>query len=221
MSLSRGVRGDIRAALEHDPAARNVLQVVVFYPGFHARLFHRLAHALWKRRVPFFPRFIAHVTRFFTAIEIHPGAQIGERFFIDHGVGVVIGETTKIGDDVVIYQGVTLGGVSMHKEKRHPTIGNGVVIGAGAKLVGAIEIGANTKIGAGSVVTIDAPPNATVVGVPGRIVAIHRSDTGTVERLPDPVGERLKKLEEDVARLENSLNKLKQKERRKGTGETC
>jgi serine O-acetyltransferase len=202
MSLVSSFKRDIKAVFEHDPAAINTLEVLLAYPGFHARQFHRLAHTLYRWRVPFFPRLISHIGRFCTGIEIHPGAKIGEGFFIDHGMGVVIGETAEIGENVVLYQGVTLGGTSLQKVKRHPTLGNNVVVGVGAKLIGDITIGENSKIGAGSVVVTSVPANATVVGVPGRVVAIRNPDTDTVERLPDPVGERLDALDMKVAELE-------------------
>ena len=208
MGLLKSIRRDIRAALEHDPAARNAWQVVFVYPGFYARQFHRMEHTLWNWHIPVLPRLMAHITRFLTGIEIHPGARIGEGFFIDHGMGVVIGETAEIGDGVSLYQGVTLGGTSMQKAKRHPTLGNNVVIGAGAKIIGAITIGDNSKIGAGSVVTNTVPPHATVVGVPGRVVEIRYPDTDTVEKLPDPVWEKLQYLEGEIAELEKRLADL-------------
>ena len=195
----------MQAVFEHDPAAKNVFEVFFAYPGFHARQFHRVAHTLWKWRVPFFPRLISHISRFFTGVEIHPGAKIGEGFFIDHGMGVVIGETSEIKDNVALYQGVTLGGTSLLKKKRHPTLGNNVVVGAGSKLIGAITIGDNVKVGAGSVVITSVPANATVVGVPGRVVEIRNPDTDTVEKLPDPVWEKIQMLEKKVARLEKAL----------------
>ena len=206
MSFVSSLKGDIKAVFEHDPAAVNTLEVLLAYPGFHARQFHRLAHTLYRWRVPFFPRLISHIGRFCTGIEIHPGAKIGEGFFIDHGMGVVIGETAEIGENVVLYQGVTLGGTSRQKVKRHPTLGNNVVVGVGAKLIGDITIGENSKIGAGSVVVTSVPANATVVGVPGRVVAIRNPDTDTMERLPDPVGERLDALDMKVAELERRLD---------------
>jgi serine O-acetyltransferase len=208
VGLLKSIRRDIRAALEHDPAARNAWQVVFVYPGFYARQFHRMEHTLWNWHIPVLPRLMAHITRFLTGIEIHPGARIGEGFFIDHGMGVVIGETAEIGDGVSLYQGVTLGGTSMQKTKRHPTLGNNVVIGAGAKIIGAITIGDNSKIGAGSVVTNTVPPHATVVGVPGRVVEIRYPDTDTVEKLPDPVWEKLQYLEGEIAELEKRLADL-------------
>jgi len=205
MSLIANIRKDIKAARERDPAAVSTLQILLAYPGFHARQFHRLAHTLHRRRIKVLPRLVSHVSRFLTGIEIHPGAKIGEGFFIDHGMGVVIGETAEIGDNVTLYQGVTLGGTSQQRTKRHPTLGNNVVVGVGAQLIGNITIGDNTKVGAGSVVINSVPANATVVGVPGRVVAIRNPDTDTVERLPDPVGEKLASLERRVIELEKRL----------------
>ena len=185
------IRDDIRATIARDPAARSVVEVVLFYPGFHARVAHRFAHALHRRGFPLIPRGIMHVARFVTGIEIHPGATIGPRFFIDHGMGVVIGETAEIGADVMLYQGVTLGGTSTRRIKRHPTLRDRVVVGAGAKVIGAIEVGENARIGAGSVVVTNVPANATVIGVPGHIVAFHDDSNGAIQRLPDPEWERL------------------------------
>jgi len=209
MSLLRAIKEDIQAALERDPAARGPLEVVLAYPGFHARQIHRLAHALHRRGVPLLPRLISHVNRWLTGIEIHPGARIGRRFFIDHGMGVVIGETTVIGDDCHLYQGVTLGGTSTQRTKRHPTLGNGVIVGAHAAIIGAVTIGDGARIGAGSVVVTNVPPHATVVGVPGHIVAYRRpGDNDTIERLPDPEWDRLQQLEQRVALLEARLAAL-------------
>jgi serine O-acetyltransferase len=207
MNLIKSIRSDIRAVFEHDPAAKNGWEIFFLYPGFHARQFHRLSHTLWNWHWPFFPRFVSHLGRFFTGIEIHPGAKIGEGFFIDHGMGVVIGETSEIGNNVAIYQGVTLGGTSLLKKKRHPTLGDNVVVGSGAKLIGAITIGNDVKIGAGSVVVTSVPPHTTVVGVPGRVVEVRNPDTETVEKLPDPVGEKLQALERRVSELEAKLKK--------------
>ena len=207
MSLFSSIRNDIRNIYQNDPAARNIFEILFAYPGFHARQSHRLAHTLFRWHVPFFPRYISHISRFLTGIEIHPGAKLGEAVFIDHGMGVVIGETAEVGDFVTIYQGVTLGGTSLQKVKRHPTLGNHVVVGVGAKVIGAITIGENTKIGAMAVVTKSVPPNATVVGNPGRIVAVHDPDTDTVMRLPDPVGEKIDNLEKRIAELESKLNR--------------
>ena len=213
MKLIRSIRRDVQAVFEHDPAAKNAWEIFFAYPGFHARQFHRLSHTLWNWHVPFFPRFISHLGRFFTGIEIHPGAKIGEGFFIDHGMGVVIGETSEIGDNVALYQGVTLGGTSLLKKKRHPTLSNNVVVGAGSKLIGAITIGENVKVGAGSVVVTSVPPHATVVGVPGRVVEIRNPDTETVEKLPDPVWEKIEALEKRVAELEMKLKDAQAKKR--------
>lgn len=201
MGVLQEIRADIHAAMEHDPAARNAAEVALFYPGFHARLAHRLANALHRRGVPLLPRGIMHVARFLTGIEIHPGATIGRRFFIDHGMGVVIGETTEIGDDVMLYQGVTLGGTSTRRVKRHPTLRDRVVVGAGAKVIGAIEVGENARIGAGSVVVTNVPANATVVGVPGHIVAFRDDSNGAIQRLPDPEWERLNEMDRRMQEL--------------------
>ena len=208
MSLLEAVREDIRAAMDRDPAARNAAEVLLFYPGFHARLAHRAANALHRRGVPLLPRGIMHVARFLTGIEIHPGATIGRRFFIDHGMGVVIGETAEIGDDVMLYQGVTLGGTSTQRIKRHPTLRDRVVVGAGAKVIGGIEVGENARIGAGSVVVTNVPPNATVVGVPGHIVAFHDDSNGAIQRLPDPEWERLNELDRKVQELHDLVEHL-------------
>ena len=205
MSLITSIRKDIKAVFDHDPAAVSTLEVLLTYPGFHARQFHRLAHTLFRWHIPLLPRLISSISRFFTGIEIHPGARIGEGFFIDHGMGVVIGETSEIGDNVTLYQGVTLGGTSHQRAKRHPTLGNNVVVGVGSGLIGDIIIGDNAKVGAGSVVVTSVPADATVVGVPGRVVAIRNPDTDTVERLPDPIGEKLESLERRVAELEEHL----------------
>jgi serine O-acetyltransferase len=210
MPLLAEIRDDVRAALDRDPAARSWLEVVLLYPGFHARLAHRLAHALYCRRVPLVPRGIMHVARFFTGIEIHPGARIGPRFFIDHGMGVVIGETAEIGADVTLYQGVTLGGTSTRRVKRHPTLGDNVVVGAGGKVIGAVEIGENTRIGAGSVVVTNVPANATVVGVPGHIVAFRDESNSTIQRLPDPEWERLNELDRRVQEMHDLVEHLEE-----------
>lgn len=205
MSLIASIKNDIKTIYRCDPAANNTWEIIFAYPGFHARQYHRLAHTLHRRHIPFFPRLISHIGRFCTGIEIHPGAKLGEGFFIDHGMGVVIGETAEVGENCTLYQGVTLGGTSTRKEKRHPTLGNNVVVGVGANVIGNIFIGDNSKIGAGSVVICSVPPNATVVGVPGRVVAIRNPDTDTTEKLPDPVGERLESLEKRVDELETRL----------------
>ncbi len=211
MSLIASIKKDIKAVFECDPAATSTLEVLLAYPGFHARQSHRLAHTLFRWHIPVLPRLISHISRFFTGIEIHPGAKIGEGFFIDHGMGVVIGATSEIGDNVTLYQGVTLGGTSRQRTKRHPTLGNNVVVGVGAKLIGDITIGDNSKVGAGSVVVTSVPANATVVGVPGRVVAIRNPDTDTVERLPDPVWEKLEDMERRITKLEGRLDKVERK----------
>ena len=205
MSLIASVKRDIRAVLERDPAATGTLEVLIAYPGFQARQHHRVAHRLYRSHFRLLARMVSHASRFFTGIEIHPGATIGEGLFIDHGMGVVIGETAEIGDNVTLHQGVTLGGTSTQKVKRHPTLKDNVMVGVGAQIIGNIVIGENSKVGAGSVVLESVPPNATVVGVPGRVVAVRDPDTDTVERLPDPVGERFEKLEQRVRELEARL----------------
>jgi serine O-acetyltransferase len=206
------IREQFDTIFREDPAAKSRLEIVLCYPGFHAVLLHRIAHRLYTSGVPLLPRFISQVSRFLTGIEIHPGATIGRRFFIDHGMGVVIGETAEIGDDVLLYQGVTLGGTGNEQGKRHPTIGNNVVIGTGAKVLGSIRIGSHVKIGAGSVVVRPVPDYSTVVGIPGRIVRMRIPD-GVLDHgsLPDPEGQEIQDLKERVASLE-ALVKALQKE---------
>ena len=206
--MIRSIKRDIETVYQRDPAAVSTIEILLAYPGFHARQFHRLAHTLYNWKVPVLPRLISHISRFLTGIEIHPGAKIGEGFFIDHGMGVVIGETAEIGDNVMLYQGVTLGGTSMHKTKRHPTLGNNVVVGAGAHIIGAITIGDNVRVGSGSVVVKPVPPNCTVVGVPGRIVARWDPANGTVEKLPDPEAEAIHCLHRKITELERRLSAL-------------
>ena len=210
MALVKSIIRDIQAARERDPAAVSSLEVVLAYPGFHAREFHRLAHALYGLRVPLASRLVSHLSRFLTGIEIHPGAKIGEGLFIDHGMGVVVGETSEIGDDCSLFQGVTLGGTSTKRTKRHPTLGNNVVVGAGARLIGAIHVGDNARIGAGSVVVTNVPENATVVGVPGHIVAYHDPGDDTLVRLPDPEWDRIQALENRIQALEKRLRELEE-----------
>jgi serine O-acetyltransferase len=193
---------DIQVARERDPAARSAFEVLIAYPGIHALMIHRFAQGLSRRGMVVLPRMIAHLGRWLTGIEIHPRAQIGRRLFIDHGMGIVIGETAIIGDDCHLYQEVTLGGTSTRREKRHPTLEDHVVVGAGAKIIGAITIGSHTRIGAGSVVVSNVPPYATVVGVPGHIVAYTNASNDTVERLPDPEWDRIGELERRIADLE-------------------
>lgn len=215
----RNIKEDIDAVFERDPAAKGLIEVLLCYPGLHAVIAHRISHGLYKKGFILFPRIISNISRFFTGIEIHPGAKIGKRLFIDHGMGVVIGETTEIGDDVTIYQGATLGGTGKEKGKRHPTIGNNVVISSGAKILGPFKVGDNSKIGAGSVVLKEVPPNCTVVGVPGRIAV---KDYKKVEegariidldhvRLPDPIMEELNHLEKKILGLENKIIELEGK----------
>lgn len=207
--MFRAIKEQIDTIFREDPAAKSVLEIFLCYPGFHAILLHRLAHKLYRWGVPLAPRVISQTGRFLTGIEIHPGANIGRRFFIDHGMGVVIGETTEIGDDVLLYQGVTLGGTGNEKGKRHPTLGNRVVVGSGAKVLGNIKIGDNVKIGAGSVVVHPVPDNSTVVGIPGRVVRT-RTEDGVLEHgmLPDPEGQAIDDLARRVAELESTLRQL-------------
>jgi serine O-acetyltransferase len=201
------IREQIDTIFREDPAAKSVLEIVLCYPGFHAILLHRLAHWLYQEKLPILPRVVSQLSRFLTGIEIHPGAKIGRRFFIDHGMGVVIGETAEIGDDVLVYQGVTLGGTGNETGKRHPTLGNNVVVGTGAKVLGSIKIGDNVKIGAGSVVVHPVPDNSTVVGVPGRIVRM-RTQSGVLDHglLPDPEGQAIEELMNRVEKLEKLLS---------------
>lgn len=210
MSLIKSIKRDIEVILQRDPAATGALEIMLAYPGFHARQFHRLSHLLYLWRVPVLPRVISHIARLLTGIEIHPGARIGEGLFIDHGMGVVVGETAEIGDDVTMYQGVTLGGTGKERGKRHPTVGNRVVISTGAHVLGAITIGDDSKVGAGSVVINSVPSNATVVGVPGRVVALYHPQRGAVERLPDPEAEMLQCLHRKVLELEDRIHELEE-----------
>lgn len=208
--MFKRMKSDIRAVFENDPAARSRFEVIFTYSGLHAIWSHRIAHFLYHRRWYTLARIVSQVSRFFTGIEIHPGAVIGERLFIDHGMGVVIGETCEIGNDVVIYQGVTLGGSGKEKGKRHPTIGNNVVIGSGAKILGSFTVGDQSNIGANSVVLKEVPPGSTVVGIPGRIV---RQGGKRLDRLshqlPDPVIDMMRDLQEQIARLQEELGGLK------------
>jgi serine O-acetyltransferase len=205
---------DIKVVFDRDPAAKNIFEVILMYPGLHAIISHRIAHFFWKLRIPFIPRMISAFNRFLTGIEIHPGAQIGRRFFIDHGMGVVIGETTIIGDNVLLYQGVTLGGTGKEKGKRHPTLGNDIVVGTGAKILGNIKIGNNVKIGAGSVVIKNVPDGSTAVGVPARIVRRgekHPEDSLQHGMLPDIEAIEVEKLCKKVGQLEKLLNRAKKR----------
>ena len=213
--MFRTIKEDIRTVSTKDPAARSYMEIICCYPGLHALWFHRVAHFLWSHRLRLLGRLLSHLSRFLTGIEIHPGARIGRRFFIDHGMSVVIGETTEIGDDVLIYQGVVLGGTTHEKLKRHPTLGNNVVVGAGATLLGAITIGDGVRVGAGSVVVQSVPPGATVVGIPGRVVTEGMGPAEALEhgKLPDPVNEALRHIAtqqtdliERIQKIEESLN---------------
>jgi len=211
--MFKKLKEDVEVVFEQDPAARNYLEVILTYSGLHAIWAHRLAHVLFNRKLFFLARVISQVSRFFTGIEIHPGAKIGRRFFIDHGMGVVIGETCEIGDNVTIYQGVTLGGTGKEKGKRHPTIKDNVLIATGAKVLGSIIIGENSKIGGGSVVLKEVPPNSTVVGIPGRVVI---QDGKRINKdlnhcdLPDPVADRLKEMQGELNQLKQELDELKE-----------
>jgi serine O-acetyltransferase len=202
------VREQIDTVFKRDPAARSVLEIVLCYPGFHAILLHRMAHRLYVGGWFTLGRVVSQFSRTFTGIEIHPGARIGRRFFIDHGMGVVIGETSEIGDDVLVYQGVTLGGTGKDHGKRHPTIGDGVVIGTGAKILGNIRIGDYAKVGAGSVVVRPVPDHSTVVGVPGRVVGGAETDPLEHGMLPDPEGQAIDDLARRMAQLESLVRSL-------------
>jgi serine O-acetyltransferase len=213
------IREDIQTVFAEDPAARTVWEVLTCYPGLHAIWLHRAAHFLWRRKLLFLGRLLSQVSRWLTGIEIHPGATIGRRFFVDHGMGVVIGETSEVGDDVLMYQGVVLGGTSLEKTKRHPTIGNNVVIGTGATILGPITVGDGARIGAGSVVVKPVPPGATIVGVPGRVAGAEREKKSGADlehgKLPDPVLRTLSEtldrqslLEERVHHLEQALSRI-------------
>lgn len=200
------IKMDLEAARTHDPAATGAWEIVLTYNGFHALVLYRIAHYLHVRGFKLIARMISSIGRFFTGIEIHPGAKIGYGVFIDHGTGVVIGETTEIGNNVTIYQGATLGGTGKDKGKRHPTVGNGVMISAGAKVLGPITIGDNAKIGAGSVVLKDVPANATVVGVPGVVVRLNGERTDDLDQaLPDPIVDKLESLDKCIEQLKASL----------------
>ena len=206
-----GLRHDLQSAFKYDPAARNVFELFLAYPGLHALWMHRVAHFLWRLRVPVLPRWLSHLARFLTGIEIHPGARIGRGVFIDHGMGVVIGETAEVGDECVIYQGVTLGGTSWNKGKRHPTLEDHVVVGAGAKVLGAITIGHHSRIGANAVVLRSVPPHSVVVGVPGHVKKIRGEEPPPLahNRLPDPVAEEFQRVLARVHELEREVADLR------------
>ncbi len=211
--MFEALRRDIRTVLERDPAARSPLEVLLCYPGVHALAFHRLAHRVWNRGWTTLARFISHVARFLTGIEIHPAARLGAGLFIDHGLGVVIGETAEVGENVTILQGVTLGGTSLKREKRHPTLGDNVVVGAGAKIIGALKIGDGSRIGAGSVVVREVPPNSVVVGVPGRVTYRDGQKVGGIDLnqgdLPDPVAKAIEQLMDRIRALEAEVESLR------------
>lgn len=207
------IKEDIQTILQRDPACKSALEAFLCYPGLKAIWFHRIAHLLWTKNLKLLARILSQISRFLTGIEIHPGAKIGRRFFIDHGAGVVIGETAEIGDEVTIYQGVVLGGVSLEKKKRHPTIGNDVVIGAGAIVLGPIKIGDGVKIGANSVVLKDVRPYTTVVGIPAKeagkhLIKEHEIDLAH-DKIPDPVNAELLKIKETIRKLEEEIQTLK------------
>ena len=208
--LFKTLKEDIQTVFAKDPAARSVVEVILCYPGLHALWLHRLAHFLWRHKLRFLSRLLSHIGRFLTGIEIHPGAKIGRRFFIDHGAGVVIGETAEVGDDVLMYQGVVLGGTTLKKGKRHPTIGNSVVMGSGAVALGAITIGDEARIGSGSVVVKPVPPGATVVGIPGRVVEDRHKPLVDLEhgQLPDPVAEAIRLVLREQDGLKERLRRL-------------
>jgi serine O-acetyltransferase len=209
--MFRRLREDVRMVFERDPAARSIVEVIFCYPGLHALWLHCLAHVLWNKRLFFIARFLSHINRLITGVEVHPGAQIGRRFFIDHGAGVVIGETSEIGDDVTIYQGVVLGGVSVKKGKRHPTIGNKVVVGAGGIILGPVHIGEGCQIGAGSVVVTDIPPYTTAIGIPAKPAGRHQIKEHVDlnhHLIADPVKEVLDQLAKKVRELEERMDEL-------------
>ena len=216
------IKKDVQAIFKRDPAAKSTLEVLLCYPGLHAIWFHRLAHPLYKRGWVLLPRLISNISRFLTGIEIHPGAKLGEGLFIDHGTGVVIGETAEVGDNVTLYQGVTLGGTGKEKGKRHPTIGNNVVVATGAKVLGSFAVGDNSKIGAGSVVLHAVPPNSTVVGIPGQVVVKDGKKVSEFsggeeydidlehDQLPDPVAEMLICMHRNMTKMENRIAQLEE-----------
>ncbi|NLY43100.1 MAG: serine O-acetyltransferase [Clostridiaceae bacterium] len=221
--MFKTIKEDIKVILDRDPAARNWFEVLLLYPGLHALLWHRVSHWLYNKKMYFLARAISQITRFFTGIEIHPGAKIGKGVFIDHGMGVVIGETTEIGDNCTIYQGVTLGGTGKDKGKRHPTIGNNVLIGAGAKVLGPFKVGDNSKIAANAVVLREVPPNSTVVGVPGRVVTKDNKRVApaavTIDldqiHVPDPVSMELSSLLARLEQLQRELYECQLREKNK------
>lgn len=210
------LKEDLKVVFERDPAVRSVFEIIFCYPGFHAMLFYRFSHWLWNSGMKFLARFVSHVGRFMTGIEIHPGATIGRGFFIDHGMGVVIGETAEIGENCTLYHGVTLGGTSWAKEKRHPTLGNNVIIGSGAKVLGPFTVGDDSKIGSNSVVVKEVPAQATVVGIPGRVVISGEKRQGVDlqhDKLPDPVAKAVSCLFDQMHRLEDRVEELQSEQK--------
>ena len=206
---------DVKAVQERDPAARSALEVLLLYQGVHALIWHRIAHWFWTHNMRFLGRLISQIARFFTLIEIHPGATIGKGLFIDHGSGVIIGETAELGDNITLYQGVTLGGTGKEQGKRHPTLRDNVMVSAGAKVLGSFTIGENSKIGAGSVVLEEVPPNCTVVGVPGRVVKMNdekipRLDMDQVH-LPDPISNDIRELQADNIRMHRQIQEMEKR----------
>ena len=218
--MFRTIKSDIQAVFENDPAARSVFEVVFTYSGLHAIWAHRIAHWFYVRKRYTIARMISQFSRFMTGIEIHPGAKIGKRLFIDHGMGVVIGETCEIGNDVVLYQGVTLGGTGKEKGKRHPTIGNNVVIGSGAKVLGSFTVGDNAKIGANAVVLSEVPPNSTVVGNPGRVVKLNGVSVSKLDhdKLPDPLLDAFQNIEKQINELREQVAKLSEELKQRNGG---
>ena len=223
--MLKNMREYLTSVFQRDPAARSVFELLTVYPGVHALVFHRLSHRLWGWRLRWLARLLAQVARWLTGIEIHPGAKIGRRFFIDHGMGVVIGETAEIGDDCTLYHGVTLGGTTWRKEKRHPTLGNNVVVGAGAKILGPITVGDNARVGSNSVVVKDVPAGATVVGIPGRVIGPRKQDTksqlreamakklgfdayGQSPEMPDPVAQAIDLMLDHMHVVDNKMKIL-------------
>ena len=209
--MIRQIKEDIHVAIEKDPAARNAWEVLICYPGVHALIAYRIGHFLWSLGFKFIARLISYFARWLTGIEIHPAAKIGKRFFIDHGMGVVIGETSEVGDNVFMYHGVTLGGLSMKKGRRHPTIGDNVMLGAGSQVLGPITIGKNTKIGSGSVVVEPVPEYSTVIGVPGRIVfsGVSAEQEDGLQNFPDPMGRAIECMLEKLPQMEKEIRTLK------------
>jgi len=222
MKLWNYLKEDVASAFDRDPAARTTLEVVTSYPGLHAVWMYRIAHGLWKHRLRLLGRLLSHLARWLTGIEIHPGAHIGRRFFIDHGMGVVIGETTESGDDVTLYHGVTLGGTTWQKKKRHPTIMDGVIIGAGAKVLGAITIGEHSRVGANSVVLSDVPAHSTVIGIPGMVVGTTETivEGGKINLdhhlMPNPVAEALRHVLKMIDDVNDRIDEIHPRAKKKG-----